>query len=394
MKKCIALIMLLATVSYTVKAQDGIRFIHGTWAELLAKAKEENKLIFMDAFAEWCGPCKKMSNDIFPQKEVGNYYNANFIPVKMDMEKGDGVFLAKLYNVSAYPTLLFINWKGEVVHRSVGGRQAEALIELGKEALDDTKNFRAVEQAYMKDPKDVDKVIAYASALKKGYDKSYQKIVLAYAGSIPPDDLKSQNGWTLISSFVEDPNSDVFKYFIKNKVAFETIAGKEAVDTKLNSIIQVMINQALRKKNAEAMEDLYVVIGSLYPEKADYYKKYANIEYQRSSNNWPAFGFSVLDLLKIYPEKDSQKLNSYAWDFYLHVDDQAQLKSMAKTVGELIKTEDSYAIHDTWASLLFKTKNYKQALKEAKAAIELARKEGVPFEETQELVNEIEKAMK
>lgn len=132
----------LALVLFALPAaaqEGGIEFEKGSWEEVLAKAKEENKVIFVDAYATWCGPCKYMSYNIFPMKEVGAYYNANFINYKYDMEKGTGPGFANKYKVSAYPTFLFIDGDGNVVHRAVGGRQADALIALGEEALGKSK---------------------------------------------------------------------------------------------------------------------------------------------------------------------------------------------------------------------------------------------------------------
>ena len=64
------------------QAQSGIEFFHGSWDEALELAKKEHKAIFMDAYAEWCGPCKRMAKNIFTQKEVGDFFNKHFINVK------------------------------------------------------------------------------------------------------------------------------------------------------------------------------------------------------------------------------------------------------------------------------------------------------------------------
>jgi thioredoxin-related protein len=113
----------------------GIKFFHGTMAEAKAKAKKENKLIFIDCYTTWCGPCKSMAKKTFTNKEVGDYYNKNFICVKMDMESGEGPKLQSTYSVEAYPTFLFINSKGEVKHRELGYIDAVRFIEVGKIAL-------------------------------------------------------------------------------------------------------------------------------------------------------------------------------------------------------------------------------------------------------------------
>lgn len=110
---------------YRLEQTDGIRFADLTFAEALVKAKAENKLIFMDCYTTWCGPCKRMANEVFTLPEVGRVFNAKFINLKVDMEKGEGVELAKRFKVSAYPTLLLIDGEGNVVKQFVGAIMGE-----------------------------------------------------------------------------------------------------------------------------------------------------------------------------------------------------------------------------------------------------------------------------
>jgi len=113
----------------------GINFFHGTLKEAKAKAKKENKLIFIDCFTTWCGPCKKMAKTTFLSKEVGDYYNKNFVCMKIDMEAGEGTTVASSYAIEAYPTYLFLDHKGDVKHRDLGFIDANRFIEVGKTAL-------------------------------------------------------------------------------------------------------------------------------------------------------------------------------------------------------------------------------------------------------------------
>ena len=116
-------------------AESGIHFHHGTFAEALAIAKAENKLVFVDAYAQWCGPCKMMQYKVFPNAEVGKYFNANFVNIKMDMEKGEGRTKARDWGIRGYPTLIVFNADGKQVYRVMGGLYAPDFIKFGKSGV-------------------------------------------------------------------------------------------------------------------------------------------------------------------------------------------------------------------------------------------------------------------
>ena len=125
------------TLCFIAYSQDkSINFEKGSFEDALTKAKEENKLIFIDCYTTWCAPCKKMAKYVFTQEEVYSFFNENYINVKMDMEKGEGIELAQYYGVDAYPTLLVLDQEGEVLSKFVGASDADNLIESGKAALE------------------------------------------------------------------------------------------------------------------------------------------------------------------------------------------------------------------------------------------------------------------
>ena len=137
-------VLLLGLLCYQACAQPrgaendsnaGIQFFEGSWEEALTLAKAENKLIFMDAYARWCGPCKIMARNVFTDPKAGEFFNENFINVKMDMERGEGPALSRKYGVRAYPTLFFIDHTGKVVNSALGYHKTGELIRLGKGVL-------------------------------------------------------------------------------------------------------------------------------------------------------------------------------------------------------------------------------------------------------------------
>lgn len=87
----------------------GIRFMDVPLAKALETASVLNKPVFIDCYTVWCGPCKYLSSDVFPDKRVGDFYNEKFICLQIDMEKGEGLEIAKKYEIKSYPTLLFLD---------------------------------------------------------------------------------------------------------------------------------------------------------------------------------------------------------------------------------------------------------------------------------------------
>lgn len=120
------------TSSAPIDESKGIQFFNGTFEDALERAKAENKLIFLDAYASWCGPCRRMKSKVFTQEDVGSYFNSKFINLKIDMEKGEGPALSQQYNVQAYPTLFFLNHEGDVKQVAVGYYSPNRLLELAK----------------------------------------------------------------------------------------------------------------------------------------------------------------------------------------------------------------------------------------------------------------------
>ena len=111
-------------------APSGIQFHRGTWAEAIQLAKDQDKIIFLDIYATWCGPCKKMKTNTFSNQEVGKLFNERFINVSLDGEEDEGATLAKEYQVNAYPTLLFIDANGKVIGGTKGYYSPKQLLEL------------------------------------------------------------------------------------------------------------------------------------------------------------------------------------------------------------------------------------------------------------------------
>ena len=121
---CVAAMLLASATFAQVKWEEG------TLNQALKKARESGKeLVFLDCYATWCGPCQYMAKSVFTTKEAGDYFNKKFVNIKIDMEKGEGINLARQFKIQGYPTFIILNSNGKELGRIVGGAEIKQFIQ-------------------------------------------------------------------------------------------------------------------------------------------------------------------------------------------------------------------------------------------------------------------------
>ncbi|MES2133403.1 MAG: thioredoxin family protein, partial [Bacteroidota bacterium] len=228
----------------TTQAQHrSINFEHGTFKEIKEKALKENKLIFIDAYTTWCGPCKYLSKYIFTNDTVADYYNTNFINTKFDMEKGEGIDMAKLYQVSCYPTLLFIDGNGKLVHRTAGSMPVSMLVALGKTAKEPEKNFSYFKTNYETKKTDPAFLMQYIDMIS-GTCMEPDAEVAYYFSTQKEADLSNEQNWNMIDRYTKHIDAREFKYLIANKAKFESLYTSEKVTHKIATTAKTSLQEA------------------------------------------------------------------------------------------------------------------------------------------------------
>lgn len=230
----LTLIFVISGFCVSAQSDEGIKFEHGSWAEVKAKAKAQEKLIFIDCYAVWCGPCKKLSNEVFPQKEVGDYFNVNFINYKVDVEKGEGIEIGKQFNVVSFPTLLFINDDDEVIHRVRGYADGPKLIEEAKKAPAIASSVSGIVKNYKDNPNDPLVVKEYLVYLIEGGDTRTNELANHYFSILPEEQYFTEENFWLINKAVKDPFAPVLVFMDENKDKFIETHGENAVNTVLH----------------------------------------------------------------------------------------------------------------------------------------------------------------
>ena len=121
-------IVCLAT---TVLAEEP--FASLSFDEACKKAREEKKIVLIDFYTTWCGPCKLLDRTTWKDDEVRKWLGSHAIALKIDAEKNRK--LASNYNIRSFPTILFLKPDGKELDRLVGYRGAEEFLEDAEGAI-------------------------------------------------------------------------------------------------------------------------------------------------------------------------------------------------------------------------------------------------------------------
>lgn len=368
---------------------QGITFEDTNFSAILAKAKKENKLVFIDAYASWCGPCKLMVKNVFPQKAVGDYYNSHFVNAKIDMEKGEGIELAKKYNVKAFPTYLFVDGNGEVVHRTLGYVEENDFIQFAKDAGDPNKRLGALKQKFENGEKDPE-FLKNLAGLTMYNDAEFAARVMDryFSGKteLDRDDIQ------MMLSATQSTDSPLYKTFVAKKAEITKILPAERYDS-FNKNIKV--NTAIRKAyNADTKKwnDSYFMTEAqkfLTKEEAEKILKRAKASRALKDKDIPTYEKTIIELYKDPSASTSEELNSIAWNFFENVTGKASLEKAVTWAQESVKKSENYANTDTLANLYNKTGDKKNAKLWAEKSIELAKKSGQDYSDTEKLLNSL-----
>jgi thiol-disulfide isomerase/thioredoxin len=355
-------------ITSLISAQ-GIEFFHGTFQEALAKAKTEEKVLFIDAFTKWCGPCKKMSKFVFTEEKVGSYFNKNFINLKLDMEEQDGLKFGKKYPVTAYPTLIFMDGDGKVIKKVKGAQQPDGLINIGKQALQGFDQSAKYAELYDEGNREFNTVYKYIKALNSA-GKPSLKIANDFLNSDP--DLTPDEIALFTFEAATEADSRIFDLMLENKQSVLAQVSPEEYKAKVVEACSATLNKALvydmemlkEETHAKCKEALGDDEAKLENLKFDmiYYSQLENVE---------AYLKAADEIIKKYAKKD---ISLYT---YVVEDINKKFKGVEKAIEkgvkyskELFKKEDSADNAVLYVRLLIEAKDNKEALKVIDKTIE------------------------
>ena len=353
-----------------------MEFFHDSWEKALEKAKEENKLIFVDAYTKWCGPCRRMQKNIFPTKAAGDFYNKHFINMKIDMESQEGMKWGLQYPVGAYPTFFFIAPDGKIAYTHTGGMDARKFIEMGKSALKSYDKSEDYEEDWNKGKRDYDFVLNYIKALSLA-DKPTNKVALQYLRS-KPGITKDQKAVFLYEA-TQQCDSKLFEMMTKKKY-FKILKDIYSEDELSEKIYNACWKTFLKSYEYD--------VPSLQEEAKKKMKKYGKKEYKIFLSKIDLYNTERTGDLNAYIKaakkyfkilKDSGSKISFIEEVSKKFHNRDKIKNLTEELSKkAFETDKNTETYTNYVKVLINNKKYNEARKHLGLAIKMAEKQKKP----------------
>jgi thioredoxin-related protein len=373
MKYFVSIVLIVLTFGSTALAQ-GMEFFNGTFEEALEQAKKEDKAIFVDAYTTWCGPCKRMSKYVFTEKSVGDYYNANFINLKLDMEKEPGMRFRTKYPVSAFPTFYYLDPEGEVLYTTKGGRKPDQFIDLGKQAMaryDRTSEFR---KKYVDGDRSYETVHNYIKGLNNSGESSL-KIANDYLNS--QEDLSTEENLKIIYESMTEVDSRIFDLFTEYKSDIARVVGAEEMNDRVRMAADATVEKAIEYKEESLLEEAQEKRAKHLPDEEKEFNLASSMKFGAATENSKIYLKNAKKYERKYAKDARSKNEIVESAIEKFKNDKDVMKWAADVADDAREIGGLSNYHLNYAYTQYHLGNEKEALAAAEKALELAGEEKV-----------------
>lgn len=257
MKAKVLIAMLLMSFFALGASAQGIEFMPegSKFQEAVDKAKKEGKLVFLDCYTSWCGPCKMMTRNVFPTEEVGKFMNPSYVSIKIDMEKGEGPELMKKFGVSAFPTFIIFNGDGKEVGRWLGGSDAKKFIQNVKDNSKDNGSS-AMDERFANGERDQKFLLEYLQTLRAAYKRDQCNLVAEALLDGKAETFASDSTLRMVfMGHLQNPFHPAFKYTAKNPQALISAIGETPVRMKMQNVWSTYPRTLITEKDGTVTMD-------------------------------------------------------------------------------------------------------------------------------------------
>lgn len=358
-------------------SQQSIKFEDSDFATILAKAKTEKKLVFLDAYAAWCGPCKLMEKNVFTDKTVSDFYNQNFINAHFDMEKGEGPSLAAKYGIRSYPTLLFLNGEGEIVGKELGYMQTQQFLELGKKNNNPNLVNTNLKDEFLKGKLDQPALLNFIN-LYASKDPILAKQASEKYFANKKDKTFSGEEVNALLNFTQSVDDKNYKVFLANKGGIVELLTEKNY-TQFDNYLKLMklVTSATDEKTKTIDDAKILKEGEgLFPK--DELEKSLNLyklNYYSAHDNFPAYEKTALEYYKNPDDFNNTELLAAASTIAEKSKDVKSFQAAARWTEKVVMAQESYDSTSILATLYDKLGKKDEAKMFAGMAANFAKEE-------------------
>jgi thioredoxin-related protein len=381
--KRFALLVLIAAALVPARSAE-IPFLKEDWNKARSMAAEQNKMLLVDFYTDWCGWCKEMDKTTFRDSAVVAFVNEHFVPLSIDAEKGLGVTVAMKYRVSAYPSYGYFTHDGLLVTKSIGYQPADEYLKTLKDAVAQAEAGKYYKGVSADINLDFPEFYLLASGAKGERKNPEPGVVDAYLDA--QKDLFSEVNFSVICRF--KTSDTITDFFLANKDKYADLYGSDDVGMKVYSIIHDRLRSAIEAKD-KSLLDKVLEMSDRY-DTGDKAENRSNLtmSYYMGIKDWPTYSTMVDGAIKSGKMNDAA-INSAAWTLYEQCDDRPVITMAVGWMAKTIESSPSYAYLDTYAALLYKDGQTKLAEEYARKAIEKGKSDNEDVKSTEELLKKI-----
>lgn len=402
---------LLCCLSLIVLSQE-VKFEQNMyWEEIINKAKAEKKMIFVDCFATWCVPCKMMDKEVFNKDQVGTFLNEHFVNLKLqfDSTSNDNEYTKKMlsiaknfmseYKIRAYPTYLFFDSNGSIIAQETGAiSPADVFLQKCKEIMNpDNQYYTLLNRYHRGDSSDklVGKLLPDAVRLqdfKTAYSLHNRFVQLV-------DTPYTVSDIVTICGSIENSNSLGFAWLYKNMSLVNSILKDQG---RAQGLVKAYINREaydtyIKDQTKINWRAIALFLKRRAPKLSEQAMLELKIDYFRIQKDWEVFGKLKMDYYDRYERTFDHNarwfMNNEIMQIFRLCSNKETLKRASQWSKMTIYLEpgkENPAAMDTYANILYKIGNKKDALKWQQKALEIVYREKIdpkPYVENWDKMN-------
>lgn len=383
----LASVVMLFPLTYCV-AGELIPFRDTTtsWDNIKTLAAKEKKLVFIDAYTDWCSWCKVMDKETFSDTAVTKFMNEKFVPVQYEMETGFGLVMSEKYRVNAFPTFLIFTPDGKLVSRIIGYHQSKEFLEELNAALDPAKQ---------------DNLTGISAILEPGFPQFYKDSFLKGNLRKRPDsatvnsflasaqDLSNEVAWSVLYRFSYLVTGRYKEFVFKNYDRLKNMYGTSDVGNVVTTFLSTDLAAAIKANDEPGLEKVIAASKKYFSGLNNELEFSYKLGFYSGTNRWTPFANLIDSVKNSASGLDAIIVNNYSWMVYQQCDDKEVIARATTWMRDAIEKSPKYMLLDTYAALLYKNGDLKKAQQYAEIAIETGKKDKEQVQETEELLKKI-----